>query len=59
MQLVISIEKQWSEILDTNFQLESQMTIPELLATEELEPNSKNYDKSLSIRHLFQNLTSE
>ena len=29
------------------------MTIPELLTTEELEPNSRNNDKSLKIRHLF------
>ena len=34
-----------------------QTSIPELLATEELEPKCRNYDKSLSIRHLFQNLT--
>ena len=53
MWLVTSIEKQWSELLDTNSQLKSRTTIPELLTTEELEPNSRNYDKSLSIRHLF------
>ena len=29
------------------------MTIPELLTTEELEPNARNNDKSLNIRHLF------
>ena len=40
--LVTSIEKQWSKLLDTNSQLKLRTTIPELLATEELEPNSRN-----------------
>ena len=35
------------------------MTIPELLATEELEPNSRNNDKNLIKGIYFQNLTTE
>ena len=55
MRLVTSIEKQWSELLDTNSQLKLQTTIPELLATEELEPNSRNYDKKFKYKAFILN----
>ena len=47
------IEVNGDERQDRKTWLKSQMSIPELLTTEELEPKYRNYDKSLSVRHLL------